>query len=158
MNTLRCRPCCWCWYCLFLFPYCSSFWMRGFKRPRNQHVRFASTYDQSAFLGCWAYYWTAVVSGVNLLLLSSTCDHLMQLHALSYTGRCKTFDTTADGYGRGEACIAFVNSHVSLETHALAVIHGRLLIIIPNRHTALGNGRYRAWSPSCRLFTKSRWS
>jgi hypothetical protein len=35
-------------------------------------------------------------------LLSETVVQLCQLGALSPTGRCKTFDADADGYGRGE--------------------------------------------------------
>ena len=45
---------------------------------------------------------SALVAGVNAILLSDTVVQLCQLGALSPSGRCKTFDADADGYGRGE--------------------------------------------------------
>ena len=51
----------------------------------------------------------AVCAGTNLMLLQSTTLGLAQLGALSATGRSKTFDASADGYGRGEACVVFVS-------------------------------------------------
>ena len=50
----------------------------------------------------------ALASGVNLMLVASTTTHLAQLGALSPNGRSKSFDASADGYGRGEACISAV--------------------------------------------------
>lgn len=47
----------------------------------------------------------AAVAGVNLILSPTTTVALCTLQALSSDGRCKTFDSTADGYGRGEGCI-----------------------------------------------------
>ena len=44
----------------------------------------------------------AAVGGVNSLLSSSTTIKICALQALSPVGRCKSFDATADGYGRGE--------------------------------------------------------
>ncbi|MBP5223174.1 MAG: hypothetical protein J6Z35_08455, partial [Lachnospiraceae bacterium] len=46
----------------------------------------------------------AVVGGVNLLLSPATFVALSQIQALSPDGRCKSFDASADGYGRGEGC------------------------------------------------------
>ncbi|MDT0317188.1 type I polyketide synthase [Streptomyces millisiae] len=44
----------------------------------------------------------SIVAGVNLLLSPATTTSLANLGALASDGRCKTFDATADGYGRGE--------------------------------------------------------
>lgn len=44
----------------------------------------------------------AIVAGVNLLLNPESFIGLSQFHALSPDGRCKTFDASADGFGRGE--------------------------------------------------------
>ena len=46
----------------------------------------------------------AIVGGVNLLLSPVSFIGLSQVNALSHDGRCKTFDVSADGYGRGEGC------------------------------------------------------
>lgn len=50
----------------------------------------------------------AISCGVNLMLVASTSTNLAALGSLSSNGRSKTFDATADGYGRGEGCIALV--------------------------------------------------
>ena len=50
----------------------------------------------------------AVVCGVNLLLTPDNQTGLSRMNALSPDGRCKTFDDAADGYGRGEGCVALV--------------------------------------------------
>ncbi|HEY0302495.1 MAG TPA: polyketide synthase, partial [Rhizomicrobium sp.] len=47
---------------------------------------------------------TALVGGVNLLLAPESTIYFCKVHALSPDGRCKTFDDSADGYGRGEGC------------------------------------------------------
>ena len=47
----------------------------------------------------------AVAAGVNLMLVASTTTNLAALGALSPNGRSKTFEATADGYGRGEGCV-----------------------------------------------------
>ena len=49
-------------------------------------------------------------TGVNLTLLVETVQRICQLGALSPSGRCRTFDAAADGYGRGEGCAAGVLS------------------------------------------------
>ncbi|MEW5983052.1 MAG: SDR family NAD(P)-dependent oxidoreductase [Acidobacteriota bacterium] len=46
----------------------------------------------------------AVVGGVNLILQPQITIGLCQLEALAPDGRCKTFDASANGYGRGEGC------------------------------------------------------
>ena len=48
----------------------------------------------------------AVAAGVNLMLVPNTSTHMAQLGALSPVGRSKSLDAAADGYGRGEGCIA----------------------------------------------------
>ncbi|BDA51455.1 probable oleandomycin polyketide synthase, modules 5 and 6 [Coccomyxa sp. Obi] len=45
---------------------------------------------------------SALAAGVNAMLSPKTAIKICQLQALSVDGRCKTFDTAADGYGRGE--------------------------------------------------------
>ncbi|EJQ37437.1 hypothetical protein IEE_05223 [Bacillus cereus BAG5X1-1] len=44
----------------------------------------------------------ALAGGSNLLLSPHTFASLCELRALSKDGRCKTFDASGDGYGRGE--------------------------------------------------------
>lgn len=50
----------------------------------------------------------ALSAGVNLMLVPNTSAHMAALGALSPTGRSKSFDAAADGYGRGEGCVALV--------------------------------------------------
>jgi acyl transferase domain-containing protein/acyl carrier protein len=47
---------------------------------------------------------TAIVGGVNLMSAPEMTIALCKLRALSSDGRCKTFDASADGFGRGEGC------------------------------------------------------
>ena len=44
-------------------------------------------------------------SGVNLMFSTSTTNAICHLKALSEAGRCQTFSSEADGYGRSESCI-----------------------------------------------------
>ncbi|RKG91717.1 SDR family NAD(P)-dependent oxidoreductase, partial [Corallococcus sp. CA053C] len=44
----------------------------------------------------------ALAGGVNLMVSPYTFVSLCRLHALAPDGRCKTFDASADGYGRAE--------------------------------------------------------
>lgn len=46
----------------------------------------------------------AIAGGVNMYLHSSRYVELCQLHMLSATGRCHTFDAKADGFVPGEGC------------------------------------------------------
>jgi len=46
----------------------------------------------------------ALAGGVNLMLSPTLTIALAQAGMLSPDGRCKTFDASADGYGRGEGC------------------------------------------------------
>jgi|GEM_PF-1407354 len=47
---------------------------------------------------------SALAGGVSLMLSPLPMSNLCMLGALSKDGRCKTFDVSADGYGRGEGC------------------------------------------------------
>ena len=55
----------------------------------------------------------AIVAGVNLTVGQMGWIGMCALHALSPDGLCKTFDTRADGLGRGESCSALVLSNVA---------------------------------------------
>lgn len=50
----------------------------------------------------------AIAGGVNLMLAPEPTVALTRIQALSPDGRCKTFDASADGYGRGEGCALIV--------------------------------------------------
>ncbi len=70
----------------------------------------------------------ALVGGVNLLLSPRLSIALSQAGMLSPDGRCKTFDASADGYGRGEGCGIIVlkplNRALEDGDSVLAVIKG----------------------------------
>jgi acyl transferase domain-containing protein len=55
----------------------------------------------------------ALAGGVNLMLVQDTFIYFSRLRALAPDGRCKTFDATADGYGRGEGCGVLVLKRLS---------------------------------------------
>ena len=55
----------------------------------------------------------ALAGGVNLMLAPQANQVLSQMQALSADGRCKTFDASADGYGRGEGCGVIVLKRLS---------------------------------------------
>jgi acyl transferase domain-containing protein len=67
---------------------------------------------------------SAVAVGVNLMLLGGTTAAICQLQALSPVGRCKTFDASADGYGRGEGVAAMILQPVSGDGRAIAILVG----------------------------------
>ncbi|MGW0754043.1 type I polyketide synthase [Streptomyces sp. NPDC002587] len=50
----------------------------------------------------------ALAAGVNLMLTARTTRSFARMGMLSPTGRCHTFDATADGFVRGEGCGAVV--------------------------------------------------
>ena len=56
----------------------------------------------------------AVAAGSNAMLLAGTTAAICQLQALSPVGRCKTFDSSGDGYGRGEGFAALVMRRAAL--------------------------------------------
>eukprot|EP00887_Chlorella_sp_A99_P003341 scaffold26.g3341.t1 len=47
----------------------------------------------------------ALAGGSNLMLAPGTTAAICQLGALSPTGRCRSFDVSGDGYGRGDAFV-----------------------------------------------------
>lgn len=46
----------------------------------------------------------AVAGGINLILSPQNHKSLSKAHVLAPDGRCKTFDSSANGYGRSEGC------------------------------------------------------
>lgn len=56
---------------------------------------------------------TALAAGVNLILSPMTSVFLSRTGALAPDGRCKAFDASADGFGRGEGCGAVVLKRLS---------------------------------------------
>ncbi|WBB80649.1 type I polyketide synthase [Micromonospora sp. WMMD882] len=55
----------------------------------------------------------ALVGGVNAMLAPDAFVTLSKMKALAVDGRCKTFDASADGYGRGEGCGVVVVKRLS---------------------------------------------
>lgn len=55
----------------------------------------------------------ALVAGVNVMSAAQSMIALCKLRALAPDGRCKTFDASADGYGRGEGCGVVVLKRLS---------------------------------------------
>lgn len=55
----------------------------------------------------------ALAGGVNLILAPATHVCFSQLQAISPDGRCKSFDASANGYGRGEGCGVVVLKRLS---------------------------------------------
>lgn len=55
----------------------------------------------------------ALAGGVNVILMPETMVTLAKARMLAADGRCKTFDASADGYGRGEGCGMLVLKRLS---------------------------------------------
>ncbi|NEQ63925.1 MAG: polyketide synthase, partial [Moorea sp. SIO4A1] len=70
----------------------------------------------------------ALSGGVNLLLSQEFSINFSKARMLSFDGRCKTFDTSADGFVRGEGCGIVVLKRLSDaladQDNILAVIRG----------------------------------
>ena len=50
----------------------------------------------------------ALAGGVNVMCAPEPFIGLSSIQALAPDGRCKAFDASADGFGRGEGCVVFV--------------------------------------------------
>ncbi len=70
----------------------------------------------------------ALAGGVNTMLLAVTTTSICGLGALSPNARCKTFDVTADGYGRGEGFGVIVLGPTSAVTD-IGPNHGALALV-----------------------------
>ncbi|NEP03274.1 MAG: type I polyketide synthase, partial [Symploca sp. SIO2E9] len=70
----------------------------------------------------------AIAGGVQLILSPEVTLFLSKAHALSPDGRCKTFDASANGYGRGEGCgtviLKRLSDAVADGDNILAIIKG----------------------------------
>ncbi|QSJ15494.1 type I polyketide synthase [Nostoc sp. UHCC 0702] len=70
----------------------------------------------------------ALAGGVQLVLSPEVTIFLSRAHALSPDGRCKTFDASANGYGRGEGCgivvLKRLSDAIANNDNILAVIRG----------------------------------
>jgi acyl transferase domain-containing protein len=83
----------------------------------------------------------ALAGGVNLILSPATTIQLGQLGALSPTGRCRTFDASADGYVRGEGCGIVVLTRLA---DAVAGRDRVLAVVLGSRSTTTaGSNRLR---------------
>ncbi|KAF6583001.1 non-ribosomal peptide synthetase [Paenibacillus sp. EKM211P] len=71
---------------------------------------------------------TAFAGGVNLILSPFAHVALSKINMLSKDGRCKAFDSSANGYVRGEGCAVIYLKHLSKAVedgdHIYAVIKG----------------------------------
>jgi acyl transferase domain-containing protein/acyl carrier protein len=71
---------------------------------------------------------TALAGGCNAILSPQVCVSLSKAHMMAADGRCKTFDSRADGFVRGEGCGMVVLKRLSHaladRDHILAVIDG----------------------------------
>ncbi|MGH8571114.1 MAG: type I polyketide synthase, partial [Gammaproteobacteria bacterium] len=81
----------------------------------------------------------ALAGGVQLILSPEVTVFLSRAQALSADGRCKTFDASADGYGRGEGCGVIILKRLTDAMAAgdaiLAVIRGSAV-----NHNGPGSG------------------
>lgn len=66
----------------------------------------------------------AVVGGVNAILAPQPMSWLLETHALSTDGRCKTLDARANGYVRGEGCGVVILKRLSDAMRDEDRIHG----------------------------------
>ena len=86
---------------------------------------------------------SSTVSGVFSILLSGTMAGIAQLNALSPEGRCKTFDISANGYGRGEGAVTFALSGNESTRQSFCSVKG-----IKINHTGRSSGLTAPNGPS----------
>ncbi|MEO0770198.1 MAG: type I polyketide synthase, partial [Cyanobacteria bacterium J06649_4] len=81
----------------------------------------------------------ALAGGVNLMLSPEVTVGFCKLKALSKDGRCKTFDASADGYGRGEGCgivvLKRLSDAIDNQDNVLALVKGSAV-----NHDGVSNG------------------
>jgi malonyl CoA-acyl carrier protein transacylase len=81
----------------------------------------------------------ALAGGVQLILSPEVTVFLCRARALSVDGRCKTFDASADGYGRGEGCgmiaLKRLSDALAAGDNILALIRGSAV-----NHNGSGSG------------------
>ena len=71
---------------------------------------------------------SAASCGIFMVLLPDTMSGICQLQALSPVGRCKTFDSSGDGYGRGEGCaVVIMRPTGSSNGEALALVRSTVV-------------------------------
>jgi len=70
----------------------------------------------------------AIAGGVGLLLAPEMYVNFCKARMISYTGKCRTFDASADGYVRGEGCGIIVlkrlSDAISNKDNIIAIIRG----------------------------------
>lgn len=70
----------------------------------------------------------ALAGGVSALIVPDSFSILSKINGISKDGRCKTFDASADGYGRGEGCgfivLKRLKDAIDNNDNILAVIRG----------------------------------
>jgi acyl transferase domain-containing protein/acyl-CoA synthetase (AMP-forming)/AMP-acid ligase II/acyl carrier protein len=67
---------------------------------------------------------TSIACGVSLALSVATMANIARMGTLSTSGRCKTLDASADGFGRSEGCMTLVLESGKFDS--LARIHGSI--------------------------------
>jgi len=81
----------------------------------------------------------AIAGGVNLMLSPEPTVYFSKLQAVSRDGRCRTFDASASGYGRGEGCGLVVLERLSTVRdrgdQAVALLAGSMI-----NHDGRSNG------------------